>query len=345
VADAQLLTGSFSRDSGAVARTTDVVVDGFIGRTRAFRDVLDRLTRVAPTDSTVLITGETGTGKGVLARAIHRLSRRAARPMVTAQLAAIPEALIASELFGHEAGAFTGASHRRVGRFELADRGTLFLDEVGELPAEMQVALLRVLQDGEFERVGASQTRVVDVRVIAATNRNLGDAIKQKELRQDLFFRLNVFPIHMPALRERRDDISALAYEFVRQSERRLGRRFGAIDQMSLDRLIAFDWPGNIRQLQSVIEHSAILCDDGPLQISPRLLDDSSIECHAESPASNVESPLLANERRLIEDALRATRGRVSGRSGAAERLGLPASTLESKIKRLQIDKAGYKAI
>jgi formate hydrogenlyase transcriptional activator len=344
VADAHLLTGSFSRDSAALARATDEVLPGCTGRSPAFREVLDRLHRVAPTDSTVLITGETGTGKGLLARGLHRLSRRASRPLVTAQLAAIPEALIASELFGHEAGAFTGASHRRIGRFELADRGTLFLDEVGELSAEMQVALLRILQDGEFERVGTSLTRSVDVRVIAATNRDLGDAIRERHFRQDLFFRLNVFPIHLPPLRERRDDIPALAQEFLRQSERRLARRFGRIDDASLDRLTGFHWPGNIRQLQSVIEHSAILCDDGPLRIPTQLLDDDgSLGDHSHEPSgSAADGTLLASERRTIEEALRATRGRVSGHAGAAERLGVPASTLESKIKRLQIEKKKY---
>jgi formate hydrogenlyase transcriptional activator len=343
VADAHLLTGSFSRDSGALARATDEILPGCTGRSSAFRDVLERLSRVAPTDSTVLITGETGTGKGLLARALHRLSRRASRPLITAQLAAIPESLIASELFGHEAGAFTGASHRRIGRFELADRGTLFLDEVGELSAEMQVALLRILQDGEFERVGTSLTRSVDLRVIAATNRDLGDAIRAKHFRQDLFFRLNVFPIHLPPLRERRDDIPALAQEFLRQSERRLGRRFAVIDDASLDRLIGFHWPGNIRQLQSVIEHSAILCDDGPLRIPTRLLDDDgSLEHHSHEPSGSADGTLLASERRTIEEALRATRGRVSGHAGAAERLGVPASTLESKIKRLQIEKKKF---
>jgi formate hydrogenlyase transcriptional activator len=257
---------------------------------------------------------------------------------VTANLAAIPEPLIASELFGHEVGAFTGAVQRRVGRFELADRGTLFLDEVGELSAEMQVALLRAVQEGEFERVGANQTRRVSVRIIAATNRDLGDAMEEGSFRADLFYRLNVFPIHLPALRERRQDIPVLAFEFLRGIDERLGRRFSGIDPASLDRLMAFDWPGNIRQLQSVIEHSAILCDEGTLHVASDAFDQ-----RRHTAVSDVDHSLIGHERRLIEDTLQLTRGRVSGPSGAARQLGIPPSTLESKIKRLRISKLRYR--
>ena len=337
--DIHLLSGAFSRQSVAVDATPinpDEEFEGIIGNSPAMRAVFDRLRRVAPLDTTVLITGETGTGKELLARAVHRRSRRATLPLVTANLAAIPETLIASELFGHEAGAFTGAAHRRVGRFELADRGTLFLDEVGELSAEMQIALLRVLQEGEFERVGASQTRRVNVRVVAATNRDLNAAMEQGIFRPDLFYRINVFPIRLPPLRERRQDIPALAHEFLRHVERRLGRRFAGIEPGSLDRLMAFDWPGNIRELQSVIEQSAILCDEGSLRVSTDLFEEP------QAPGAP-EPKLMSHERRLIEDALRLTCGRVSGPRGAAERLGIPASTLESKIRRLQISKLPYR--
>jgi formate hydrogenlyase transcriptional activator len=343
VTDLHLLSGSFSRQSVAVADapvSAAEQLDGIVAGGPGMRDVFDRLRRVAPTDTTVLITGETGTGKELLARALHRRSRRAALPLVTANLSALPDSLIASELFGHEAGAFTGAAHRRIGRFELADHGTLFLDEVSELSAEMQVALLRVVQEGEFERVGASQTRRVDVRIVAATNRDLREAMEEGLFRPDLFYRLNVFPIRLPPLRERRQDIPALAHEFLHRIEGRLGHRFTGIDGRSLERLMAFDWPGNIRQLQSVIEHSAILCDDASLRISSNLFEERR---EAGGPDTDRDSTLISHERRLIEETLRVTRGRVAGRFGAAERLGIPASTLESKIRRLHISKMNYR--
>jgi formate hydrogenlyase transcriptional activator len=290
----------------------------------------------------VLITGETGTGNELLARALHRRSRRTASPLVTVNLAAIPESLIASELFGHEAGSFTGAVQRRIGRFELADRGTLFLDEVAELSAEMQVALLRAVQEGEFERIGANQTRRVNVRIVAATNRDLGDATDEGLFRSDLFYRLNVFPLHLPPLRERREDIPVLAHEFLHRINLRLGCRFIGIDPMSLDRLMAFDWPGNIRQLQSVIEHSAILCDEATLHVPSEVFDSQRRRQAAVSDVDR-EDTLVGHERRLIEDTLRLTRGRVSGQFGAAKQLGIPPSTLESKIKRLRISKLRHR--
>jgi len=342
VTDIHLLSGSLSRQSTAVVAASlslDDHLDGIVGCAPAMRSVLDRLRRVAPTDTTVLITGETGTGKELLARALHRRSRRTASGLVAVNLAAIPESLIASELFGHEAGSFTGAIQRRIGRFELADRGTLFLDEVAELSAEMQVALLRAVQEGEFERIGGNQTRRVNVRIVAATNRDLAEATDEGLFRADLFYRLNVFPIHLPALRERREDIPVLAHEFLLRVNQRLGRRFTGIDPASLERLMAFDWPGNIRQLQSVIEHSAILCDEGTLHLPSDVFD------HQRRQAADVDldDTLVGHERRLIEDTLRLTRGRVSGKSGAAKQLGIPPSTLESKIKRLRISKLRYR--
>ena len=315
--------------------------DGIVSHSPALRDALDRMQRVAPIDTTVLLTGETGTGKELMARALHRRSSRQTRPMVTVNLAAIPEPLVASELFGHEAGAFTGASQRRMGRFETADHGTLFLDEMGELSLDMQVALLRIVQEGEFERLGASQTRRVDVRLIAATNRCLEQAVEHGRFREDLYYRLSVFPIHLPPLRERREDIPLLAEFFLRQLASRLGRRFVGIEPASMERLTAFSWPGNIRQLQNVVEHSAILCDDPLLRIPSCLLAEKQAAAGA---TSKLDAAVHGNEQRMIEQALDESGGRVSGPSGAAERLGVPASTLESKIKRLQIDKLGYRA-
>src|SRR6266850_4490978 len=314
--------------------------EGIVSHSPALRDALDRLDRVAPIDMTVLLTGETGTGKELMARALHRRSRRAARPLVAVNLAAIPEPLVASELFGHEQGAFTGANQRRIGRFEIADRATLFLDEVGELTADMQVALLRVVQEGEFERLGASQTRRVDVRLITATNRSLDQAVDDGKFRADLFYRLSVFPIHLPPLRERREDIPLLAEYFLRRFSTRLKRQFTGIERLSMDRLVAFSWPGNIRQLQNVIEHSAILCDDPELRIPPSLLVEKRACVKA---TSRLDAALHGNELQMIEEALEQAEGQVSGPSGAAARLGVPASTLESKIKRLNIDKLRYR--
>jgi transcriptional regulator with GAF, ATPase, and Fis domain len=311
-----------------------------VSESAALHDTLDRLRRVAPTDATVLITGETGTGKELLAHAVHGQSRRATRPLVTVNLAAMPETLVAAELFGHEHGAFTGAVQRRIGRFEVADQGTLFLDEVGELTPDVQVLLLRALQEGEFERLGGSQTRRADVRIVAATNCNLETFIAEGRFRADLFYRLAVFPLHLPPLRERRDDIPTLVEHFLARLQKRIGRHFDSIDAESLARLMAFDWPGNIRQLQNVIEHAAILCDAEVLRVP-----DELIPARGASPDTSSGLPALLHnsERHMIEHALAASHGRVAGAAGAAACLGVPASTLESKIRRFGIDKLQYR--
>ena len=317
--------------------------DGIVSLSPALRDALERVKRVAPTDATVLITGETGTGKELIAQAIHRRSRRASRPMVTVNLAAIPEPLVASELFGHEHGAFTGATQRRIGRFEGADRGTLFLDEIGELSIEMQVSLLRAVQEGEFERLGASQTRRADVRLITATNRDLESQVEEGEFRADLFYRLSVFPLHLPPLRERGEDIPLLADYFLARLQKVLARRFDGVEPESMGRLRAFDWPGNIRQLKNVIETAAILCD-GPLLKVPAALMTSARGPATTSAGSRLAQTLRHSEQQLIEQALTDANGRVAGCRGAAARLDVPPSTLESKIRRYRIDKLRFRA-
>jgi PAS domain S-box-containing protein len=307
-----------------------------VGTSPALQAVLARVTKVARTDSTVLITGETGTGKELIARAIHKRSLRAARAFVSVNCAAIPRDLIASELFGHEKGAFTGALQRRLGRFELADGGTLFLDEVGELPAETQVALLRVLQEREFERMGGGQPIRTDVRVITATNRDLPAAITAGTFRSDLFYRINVFPIEIPPLRERREDIRLLVEYFIDRYSSKAGKKIRRIDKKSLDRLQSYPWPGNIRELQNVIERSVIVCDTEDFSV------DESWLSHERSTNRPLSDEIVAQEKELIAAALAKTRGRVSGPSGAAARLGMPASTLDSKIKSLKIDKRRF---
>jgi formate hydrogenlyase transcriptional activator len=325
-----------------------------VGSSSPLRQLLAEVEKVAPTDATVLITGETGTGKELVARAIHRRSPRAARSMIKVNLASLPDTLVASELFGHEKGAFTGALQRRVGRFELANGGTIFLDEVGELPADVQVALLRVLQEGEFERVGGNQTIRTTARVIAATNRDLALAIEDGAFRSDLFFRLNVFPLTVPPLRDRRDDIPILVEYFVARHGARLRRRFRSVDRATLARLMDYSWPGNIRELENVIERASILAEGDVLRVDERMLASgvkrAGLAGAAVRPAAPATPGLPApgtlrdEEVRVIEEALAATRGRVAGPAGAAARLGIPATTLESKLKKLGIDKFKFRS-
>jgi PAS domain S-box-containing protein len=309
-----------------------------VGTSAALQVVLARVAKVAPTDSTVLVTGETGTGKELVARAIHKRSQRSARVFVSVNCAAIPRELIASELFGHEKGAFTGAMQRRLGRFELAEGGTIFLDEIGELPPETQVALLRVLQEREFERIGGNQKIHVDVRVIAATNRNLQAAIDAGTFRSDLFYRVNVFPIEVPPLRERKEDIRLLVEYFIDRYSSKAGKQIRRIDKKSLDRLQSYPWPGNIRELQNVIERSVIVCETDNFSVDESWLP---LEHRVSRPLSD---ELVAREKESIEAALAESGGRVSGPSGAAAKLGMVPSTLDSKIKVLKINKHRFKS-
>jgi PAS domain S-box-containing protein len=314
-----------------------------VGASPVLQDVLARIAKVAPTDSTVLITGETGTGKELIARAIHKRSQRSTRAFVNVNCAATPPSLIASELFGHEKGAFTGALQRRLGRFELAEGGTIFLDEIGELPAETQVALLRVLQEREFERVGGTHTIRADVRVIAATNRDLNAAIAAGTFRKDLYYRLNVFPIESPPLRERQDDILLLVEYFIDRYASKAGKKIRDINKKTLELLQSYPWPGNIRELQNVIERSVIVCDTETFSVDEAWL---SRETPATGPASQpLSEQLVTHEKDMIEAALAEARGRVSGPLGAAVKLGLPPSTLESKIRSLKISKHRFKSI
>jgi formate hydrogenlyase transcriptional activator len=310
-----------------------------VGASAALKGVLTRVSKVAASDSTVLINGETGTGKELVARAIHRRSGRSSRAFVAVNCAAIPRDLIASELFGHEKGAFTGATQRHLGRFELANAGTIFLDEVGELSPDTQVALLRVLQEREFERVGGRQPIHVDVRVIAATNRDLNAAVAGGTFRQDLFYRLNVFPLEMPPLRERREDIPVLVEYFIDRYARKAGKTIRRVNKRTLDRLQSYPWPGNVRELQNVIERSVIVCDTDEFTV-----DDSWLSAGpAVESRLALSSTLAGHEKGIIEDALRASGGRVFGPSGAAARLGIARSTLESKIRALGINKNRFR--
>jgi PAS domain S-box-containing protein len=356
----QILKDQLQQENIALREEVDksLMFEEIVGSSPAVRAVLASVAKVAPSDCTVLITGETGTGKELVARAIHKHSARAGRPFVTVNCAAIPSSLIASELFGHEKGAFTGAVGRREGRFELAAGGTLFLDEVGELPSETQVALLRVLQEREFERVGGDRPIRADVRVIAATNRDLVTAVAEKMFRADLFYRLNVFPIEVPALRERREDVPLLVEYFTHRFGTRAGKRISRIPKATLEALQAYDWPGNIRELQNVVERAVIISDEAALRVDLRWLPGAGRLPEALSPPFSDGHTVLdgsaagatglarldpEHERALIEAALEQAKGRVAGPFGAAEKLCIPASTLESKIKALDIDKRRFK--
>jgi formate hydrogenlyase transcriptional activator len=329
-----------------VALREDIVrssmFEEIVGSSEPLRHVLVQVSKVAPTDSTVLVLGETGTGKELIARAIHNRSKRSNRAFIRVNCAAIPSSLIASELFGHERGSFTGATQRRLGRFETADGGTIFLDEVGDLPPETQVALLRVLQEREFERVGGSQTVSVDVRVIAATNRDLTSSVAEGTFRQDLFYRLNVFPIQLPALRERISDISLLVEYLIDRYAQKAGKKIRNIDKKTMELFHAYDWPGNIRELQNVVERAVILCEGETFFVDEAWLTRVA-------PKSAMTSvPLVANlaehEREMLEAALRESEGVVGGPTGAAVKLGIPRQTLESKIRKLGINRYRFKA-
>jgi PAS domain S-box-containing protein len=317
-----------------------------VGTSKPLKAVLSQIAKVAPTDSTVLITGETGTGKELIARAVHKHSERSERAFISVNCAAFAPTLISSELFGHEKGAFTGATQRRLGRFELADGGTIFLDEVGELPPDTQVALLRVLQEREVERVGGTQAIKVDVRVIAATNRDLNAAVSSGSFRSDLFYRLQVFPIEIPPLRERRADIALLVEYFIDRYARQAGKHIRHVSQETLELLQSYAWPGNIRELQNVIERSVILCETETFSIDESWLPQQPQAFLTAKLENQIELPrrLDEQEKNMIEDALKASRGRVFGPMGAAAKLGIPRSTLESKIKSLKIDKNRFRS-
>ena len=315
-----------------------------VGTSPGLQGVLSRVTKVAPTDSSVLISGETGTGKELVARAIHKRSRRSQRAFVSVNCAALAPSLIASELFGHEKGAFTGAMQRRLGRFELANGGTIFLDEIGEVPLDTQVALLRVLQEREFERVGGTQPVKIDVRIIAATNRDLDAAVANGTFRADLYYRLNVFPIQVPALRERQDDVLMLLEYFVHRFAQKMGKHFKKIDKRTVELFRSYPWPGNIRELQNVVERSVIVSSGAVFSVDAAWLSkDSRRVSLPQQPEPADANEDARRERQIIEDALAASRGRVSGPNGAAARLRVSPSTLENRIKKLRIRKSHFK--
>jgi len=343
------VSNHFAEDAASPARTgidtlelrgevlSTSMFEEIVGSSEAICRVTAQVMRVAPSDATVLITGESGTGKELIARAIHRRSRRSRSVFTRMNCAVTPPSLVAAELFGYEKGAFTGANQRHAGRFEVANHGTLFLDEIGEMPSETQVALLRVLQEREFERVGGTQSIPVDVRVIAATNCDLPAAVRSGEFRLDLFYRLNVFPIHVPPLRERPEDILLLAKYFIGRYAAKEGKRIRRVERRTAELLESYHWPGNIRELQNVIERAMILCDSDTF-----FVDEAWLRPEPE-PRVGLQPSLMNQERELIEAALAETRGRISGPDGAARRLGVPRTTLESKIKSLRIDKYLYR--
>jgi transcriptional regulator with GAF, ATPase, and Fis domain len=313
------------------------IFEEIVGSSEAICRVTAQVLRVAPSDVTVLITGESGTGKELIARAVHRRSNRSRWPFVSMNCAATPPSLVAADLFGHEKGAFTGANQRRAGRFEVANHGTLFLDEIGDMPAETQVSLLRVLQEREFERVGGHRSIPVDVRVIAATNCDLSAAVDSAEFRRDLFYRLNVFPIHVPPLRERREDILLLAKYFIERYAANAGKRIRSVDKRTAQLIEAYHWPGNIRELQNVIQRAVILCGSDVFSV-----EEAWFRSTFESRFDAL-SPHRIEEKERIEVALAESRGRISGPRGAAARLGIPRTTLEARIIRLTINKYKYR--
>src|SRR5271155_3543107 len=313
------------------------IFEEIVGSSDAICRVTAQVMRVAPSDATVLITGESGTGKELIARAIHKRSRRSQSIFTRMNCAVIPPSLMAAELFGYEKGAFTGANQRHAGRFEVANHGTIFLDEIGEMPSETQAALLRVLQEREFERVGGTQSIPVDVRVIAATNCDLPAAVHSGKFRLDLFYRLNVFPIHVPSLRERPEDILLLAKYFIERYAAKEAKRIRRVEKRTAELLEGYHWPGNIRELQNVIERAMILCDSDTF-----FVEEAWLQPEAE-PWAGLQPSLINQERELIEAALAETGGRIAGPDGAARRLGVPRTTLEYKIKSLRIDKYRYR--
>ena len=338
-----------SQTGGREIRYENIVLREELGKTSMFEEVigtssvlqmvLARAAKVAPTDSTVLIMGETGTGKELIARAIHKRSKRSERPFISVNCAAVPSSLIMSELFGHEKGAFTGAVQRRLGRFELAEGGTIFLDEVGDLPLETQIALLRVLQEREFERVGGTEILRADVRVISATNRDLQTAIADGAFRSDLYYRINVFPIKLPPLRERKEDVPLLVNYFVDRYAKRAGKKIKHIQKKALEALKGYSWPGNVRELQNVIERSLIICETNEFSI-----DKSWVANEPQTPSS-APTGQDVDERQRIEAVLAQSNGKISGKNGAAAKLGIPPSTLESKIRSLRINKFQFKGV
>jgi formate hydrogenlyase transcriptional activator len=321
----------------------DSMFEDIVGSSEALRRVLRQVGKVAPSDSTVLILGETGTGKELIARAIHKRSNRAERAFIGVNCAAIPTSLIASELFGYEKGAFTGATQRRLGRFESANGGTIFLDEVGDLPPEIQIALLRVLQEREIERVGSNKPIPVDVRVLGATHRDLSALVAEGKFRQDLLYRLNVVPVEMPSLRERAADIPLLVEYFIDRFGKKIGKKFRTIDKKTLRLFQAYGWPGNIRELQNIIERAVILSDGDTFYVDDIWLKQKPP--HVASPTVALGGALLSQEKEMIEAALAESHGRISGPVGAAAKLALPAQTLDAKIKRLGINKFRFKVL
>jgi formate hydrogenlyase transcriptional activator len=324
---AALVTSHGGENDGRERRLEQI-----IGNSRALHSVLEKAECVASTDSTVLILGETGTGKELIARAIHNLSSRCGRPFIKLNCAAIPFDLLESELFGHEKGAFTGAIGQKIGRFELADKGTLFLDEIGDIPLGLQPKLLRVLQEQEFERLGSGRTHQVDVRVIAATHRDLAEMIKRGEFRSDLYYRLNVFPVQLPPLRERREDIAALMSHFVELYSRRMRKTIEHIPSETVSAFTSYAWPGNIRELQNMVERAVILSNDG-------VLHNPLAKAEPQPAWSSSESALTESERALIMQTLESVGWVVGGAKGAAAKLGLKRTTLVSKMKRLGVSK------